>query len=200
MSGGSFNYLFTQDGLHLLTDSTAEDNLEAMGKQLVSYGQAGQLAAARTQALLLKVQAYRATLSKMVEEIDAGVLDMSTVWKSAEWHASGDSGKADVLRVLAQHDQACHSEEHRVNTAVELALADAIDDISTPLEETSKHWQFVPELSPTTERRVQRQVFHTSMSQREREKTIDQFHLALDRVLYFASGRVKDTDFLLSIL
>lgn len=199
MSGGSFNYLFMQEGLDLLTRDNAEENVEAMARQLAGYGQAGQLAAARTQALLLKLQAYRAVLAKMTEEIDAGVLEMSTVWKNVEWHQSGDYGKDDVLQVLAEHDRECRSEENRVNTAVELAVADAMDDITTPIEETGKRWQFVPELSPSKERRVQRERFHADMSEQERDETINQFHLALDRVLYFASGRVKDADFLLSI-
>jgi len=199
MSGGSFNYLFSQYAQDLLNDQGVEQ-VEAMAKELTSYGQAGQLAAARTQALLLKMQAYRAILAKIEEEVDAASTELSTVWRAVEWHVSCDGGKDDVLQALAEHDIKCRSDENRVNTAVELALADAIDDISTPIEETGKLWQFVPELSPSKERRVQREMFHADMTEQEREQTINQFHRALDHVLFFASGRVKDADFLLSIL
>lgn len=199
MSGGSFNYLFSQYAQDLLNDQGVEQ-VEAMANELTSYGQAGQLAAARTQALLLKMQAYRAILAKMEEEVDAASSELSTVWQAVEWHVSCDGGKDDVLQALAQHDFKCRSDENRVNTAVELAVADAIDDISTPIEETGKRWQFTPELSPSKERRVQREMFHADMSEQEREQTINQFHRALDHVLFFASGREKDADFLLSIL
>jgi hypothetical protein len=199
MSGGSFNYLFMQEGQDLLTRDNAEENVEAMAKQLAGYGQAGQLAAARTQALLLKLQAYRAALAQMTEEIDAGVAEMSAVWKNVEWHQSGDYGKDDVLQALAEHDRDCLSDENRVDIAVELAVADAIDDVTTPIEETGKRWQYAPELSPTKERRVQRELFHSEMSEQERDKAVMQFCTALDHVVYFASGRVKNSEFLLSI-
>jgi hypothetical protein len=195
MSGGAFGNIYGLDGQELLAEHDALENVGFMAKQLAGYGEPGQLAAARTQAALLKMQAYRAAMKKMAADIQAAAAELTEVWRVTELHASCDAREADVLAILQAHDE----NEDRVALAVELALADAIDDISTPLAETGKRWQFDPELSPDPVRRAQRLALDAAMSIREREDAVDRFHRGLQSVKYFASGRAVDNDFLLSI-
>ena len=196
MSGGSFDYIHCLDGNELLTKHGVVENVEAMVKQLNSYGEQGQLAAARTQAFQVKLEMCRAIMAQMEQELSQHAGDLTRVWRQADLHASYDAGADSVLEVLAEHD----ASENPVAMAVELALADAVDDVTTPLEETGKRWQFIPELSPTPERRAARMALHEKMTAQERDDAVNQFHRGLEPITHFASGRPVDNSFLLSIL
>lgn len=196
MSGGSFNYVQHLDGHESLVNHGVVENVAALANQLASYGEPGQLAAARTQAYLLKLEAHRALLAQMEQELNAQASELSHIWHQVDLHSSCDAGVNDVMRVLYAHDE----QADLVAISVELAVADAIDDQTTTFAETGKRWQFLPELSPDPIRRAARLALQQKMSERQRDDTVIAFHQALEPIKYFVSGQPVDTNFLLSIL
>lgn len=199
MSGGAFEYIQLKDGEELLKDHSSMRLLETMVKQLSSYGPAGAMPAAQTQAFLVKLQAFRNTILAMEEEIGKDAEALYDVWRAADYEGANDIGRDDAIEVMqAQTDEAM-SPENRVKACVKLALADAMDDETTPLEETGKRWQFCQVPSATPERQGQIDALLAAMTDREREDAKNKFHQELGKIRFFASGRPVDIDFLLSI-
>lgn len=90
MSGGSFDYLYSQYSLTELLDRT--DSIDTMGQTLRNAGY--DAAAAATESILADIKAFE-------ESILARVENLRGVWKAVEWTHSGDWGPESIAEEAA---------------------------------------------------------------------------------------------------
>lgn len=81
MSGGSFNYLFTQEQYSV-------SDLEAMAQEL------------RRRGMYEAADATRELMSKQADAM------LSQLWHAVEWQVSGDSSEAEVARAFVAWEEA----------------------------------------------------------------------------------------------
>lgn len=91
MSGGSFDYLYTQPAEELLNST---QTLTAMARQLEDIG-ASDVAMATEQIVAYVEHARR--------QIEARADLIRPVWKAVEWECSGDTSRENTEKVLAAY-------------------------------------------------------------------------------------------------
>lgn len=197
MSGGSYDYIQLKDAEAILSDIGVEMNLERIEKHFKGYGEVGELAAAQTRAYAIKFERAKAIIELLHKELDEGAAVLHDVWRAADYTASGDWGREDLVQALEEHNANYSSTEAKIDLCAELAVVDACDDQTTTLEETSDRWQFSPELSPNPAIKTALMQLQVGQDDRQRRDVVTAFHQKLAKVRYLCSGQPVDEDFLL---
>lgn len=95
MSGGSYDYLFIQDGLSELTEHRSA--LQAMAERLSGLSEV-EFPGARSAAVA--TWRLHTLLGVWEAHVEAQVKVLGGVWRAVEWWDSGDSGADGVQRAL----------------------------------------------------------------------------------------------------
>lgn len=92
MSGGSFEYMCFKGADELVQ---FEEQLERMTNYLAGRGDAED-AARETQEVLLLIRQYKV-------RIEARAKRLHEIWRTVEWHISGDYSEGQVKEALARY-------------------------------------------------------------------------------------------------
>lgn len=91
MSGGSYNYLYSQD-----LSNISSDDLEAMAGKLLKEG--AEQAAKDTLAVI-------ELRNRLCDEFDNAVNDLRDLWRVAEWQHDFDVGYEDLVEAIADYNK-----------------------------------------------------------------------------------------------
>lgn len=104
MSGGSLDYIQNADAEEFISGAHS-DNLQAIVKDLVSYGEASKDARNATASVIAKIEEARLAYLKSVAEIDALISPLHDIWRQLDYCGSGDVSKEDVRKALEEYNR-----------------------------------------------------------------------------------------------